>query len=289
MNKKLLLMAVLLLTLNSVYSNNYSDLVDTEVGVKTSKVGNFTAKLISVDEKKATMVLNENILINEKPYKNQGDTVSMPLSIITDILSAEDYKKKEKRKNVKINEIVFPLLDEIDGKYSVNDETVYVQRIIEKEGSKKGHYDKILEYIVRSYNDAQSVIQIKDENKGLIILKGFYSFNYNEVFWGSGIEWKVYHIIKFEAKDNKIRVTLNVVNIEYETGGNWIGNTYYPLINHEQSILNCYPLVTYKKKDENTQWGLVFYHAVNKMITLLDNIEEELLNDDNFNTSDDDW
>jgi hypothetical protein len=59
--------------------------------VKTSKVGNFTAKLISVDEKKATMVLNENILINEKPYKNQGDTVSMPLNIITEMLSVDKY------------------------------------------------------------------------------------------------------------------------------------------------------------------------------------------------------
>ena len=59
--------------------------------MKTSKVGNFTAKLISVDEKKATMVLNENILINEKPYKNQGDTVSMPLNIITEMLSVDKY------------------------------------------------------------------------------------------------------------------------------------------------------------------------------------------------------
>ena len=91
MKKKLLLMIVLLLTLNIVYSNNYSDLVDKEVGVKTSKVGNFTAKLISVDEKKATMVLNENILINEKPYKNQGDTVSMPLNIITEMLGVDKY------------------------------------------------------------------------------------------------------------------------------------------------------------------------------------------------------
>lgn len=91
MKKKLLLMTVLLLTFNIVYSNNYSDLVDKEVGVKTSKVGNFTAKLISVDEKKATMVLNENILINEKPYKNQGDTVSMPLNIITEMSSVDKY------------------------------------------------------------------------------------------------------------------------------------------------------------------------------------------------------
>ena len=100
------------------------------------------------------------------------------------------------------NDEVNALLKQVEGTYKIdNNDNVYVQEIIELDSSlkKDNLYYFAKEYITNSYGDANSVIQMDDKEKGLIICKGLYADIYcNEVFLGSATKYTATHILKFE-------------------------------------------------------------------------------------------
>ena len=79
-------------------------------------------------------------------------------------------------------------LRSIEGLYNSDNNGIFIQQIIEVKGSKEDLYVKLLEFLTRTYNDANEVIQVKEKEQGLIVCKGCHRFNVNDFWYGSAIE-----------------------------------------------------------------------------------------------------
>lgn len=114
------------------------------------------------------------------------------------------------------------MLAEMDGKYNVDDnKNVTITKIIEIEGLKKEDiYIRVLSYFTYNYVNGESVIQIQDKEKGLIIGKGVY----DNVHVGISLvttEIDLSHIVRVDIKDGKARIFITLT--EYNSkiyGGN---------------------------------------------------------------------
>ena len=115
-------------------------------------------------------------------------------------------------------------------------------------------------------------MQVDDKEKGMVIYKGYYKKEEFDAWFGQNIESMIWHILKFDIKDNRMRITLimNEINIyksntTYKSGGNfeeYLTNHY--LVNNSSDD-------TKKKK---TRDGERFYYAVTRAISTIASIEE---------------
>ncbi len=152
----------------------------------------------------------------------------------------------------------------IRGQYQTDEEGVYAQKVFEVSGTKDDLYLKLLEFLNQTYNDASEVIQVKEKEDGLIICKGCHKFNVSEIMWGSAIEQTIWHVYKAEIKDNKVRVTITLDDVEWYRPAS-VGYMYIPSDKGRYSLFECPPYKTYKEEKENLRRGYVFYHAVSNI------------------------
>ena len=197
------------------------------------------------------------------------------------------------------NDEVNALLKQVEGTYKIdNNDNVYVQEIIELDSSlkKDNLYYFAKEYITNSYGDANSVIQMDDKEKGLIICKGLYADIYcNEVFLGSATKYTATHILKFEIKDGRVRVTISITNINSYVAPSYSGGYYNRGSNVDSKMTDFYPINQgprdWAEKKFKTREGYVFYRIIGRMKGTISAIRTTFSNPQDFNFSDenDDW
>jgi hypothetical protein len=188
------------------------------------------------------------------------------------------------------DEKVDGLLATISGKWSQEGSDFLVQNIIEvKDKTKDEIYNGILEFLTKSYRDANSVIQTKDKESGLIIGKGLSTFYVQEVFKGSAVKQSVPHIFKAEIKDGKVRLTLSSSTVEWHSPAYSTGGMYIAAQDGEYPLTNCYPIILKKNKTDNRRSGYVFYKSINSLIDLSESSKTELLKIQSIEKSNDNW
>lgn len=160
----------------------------------------------------------------------------------------------------------------INGKYQKSNTGIFVQEVIEVNGTKDDLYVKLLEFLTRTYNDANEVIQVKEKEEGLIVCKGCHRFNVNDFLLGSAIEETAWHIYKAEVKDGKVRVTITLDEMDY-----YCAPTQYTSTQRgSYSILECPPYTTFKDTNLNVRRGYVFYYAVSNIVALMEATKDAL-------------
>lgn len=110
-----------------------------------------------------------------------------------------------------------PTLKVLDKEFERNslfDNQLTLQHIFDVDGSKEILYRQLKTWVSLNYRSADAVIQYDNETEGKLIVKGFFSnvtkggifnFNYN---------W--HHTLILEAKENKIRLTMTNVQMQYD-------------------------------------------------------------------------
>lgn len=109
-------------------------------------------------------------------------------------------------------------LEEIQGLYEVDNtgNLSYVAVFEDINLSKDEIYDRALTYFIHSYNDANSVIQEKNEESGRIIGKG----TFPNVHTGNGMVTRIFsvvHILRIDVKDNRVRAILTLTNYDVKS------------------------------------------------------------------------
>lgn len=163
----------------------------------------------------------------------------------------------------------------INGKYQSSSDGVYIQKVIETTGNKDDIYVKLLEFLTRTYNDANEVVQVKEKEEGLIVCKGCHKFKVTDFLYGSAIEETAWHIYKAEIKDGRARITITLDQMDWYRPA-MTGTIYMPAANGTYSILECPPFKTIENKDEHVRKGHVFYYAVSNLISLMQATENAL-------------
>ena len=197
------------------------------------------------------------------------------------------------------NDEVNSLLKSVEGKYQVdNSSNVYMQEIIEFDSSmtKEQLYFIAKEYTTFAYGDANSVTQVDDKDRGLIICKGLYSDIYcKEIFLGSASEYTATHILKFEIKDRRIRVTLSITNVNTYVPSSYSGGVYSSSKSVDEKMTDYYPINNgpreWAEKKFKTREGYVFYRIITRMLNTIESIKVKFSNPQDFNygNGNDDW
>lgn len=173
------------------------------------------------------------------------------------------------------------------------DDGIAVQKVLTSEGSKDQLYDKILEFLTRTFKDSNEVIQVKEKDSGLIICKGLYTFNVNEMDgYGQKVNNNVYHIIKAECKDGRIRLTITIDNIELlrsstdEVEIKYLDDLYtsftavpvdFDIMDFDQAM----------KREAQLFEGFQIYHCIKYMLFLTDELNISLNQKSVLDTGDD--
>lgn len=176
----------------------------------------------------------------------------------------------------------------LQGQYQVSDNGVYVQKVIEAKGTKDELYVQLLEFLTRTYNDANSVIQVREKENGLIVCKGCHKFHVNEILYGSAVEQTAWHIYKAEVKEGKVRVTITLDDISYYCPPSYINGVSISAKSGNYSILECPPFKKYDNKNDQVKQGYVFYHAVSNIVDLMNATEKALIDKPTYQV-DENW
>ncbi len=138
-------------------------------------------------------------------------------------------------------------LNTLPFKYTVEDGSLKFQKIYEMPMniSKDQLYYIAKDYIIKSYGDANRVIQLDDKEAGKITVKGLYADIYCDcgdlVFIGSAMSYTATHILQIDLKDNRVRITITVTQIKQKSGGTGTGFSYIPLKYLDFSPTDFYP------------------------------------------------
>lgn len=197
------------------------------------------------------------------------------------------------------NAEVDALLGAIEGAYKIdNNNDVYMQEVIELDSSliKNQLYIFAKEYIANSYGNANAVLQVDDKEQGLIICKGLYTdISCTEISIGSAGKYTATHILKFQIKDGRIRVTLTVTNINEYYAPSYSAGYYDQGRSTDRKMTDYYPINKGSRpvmgKKLKAREGYVFYKVVGRMQNTIKSIKTQFTNPQNFNYSkeDDNW
>ena len=163
------------------------------------------------------------------------------------------------------------MLQEIEGQWLLDDNgNVTYQRIVEvPEMEKNDIYNRVLKYFVYNYGSGKSVIQMQDQENGLIIGKGLF----DDVHIGISIITTyidLWHIVRVDIRDGRARIILSLT--EYDiiiTGGN------SPPVYLTTKIEQEFPIN--EKGTSKTVMGRAFYKSHQKAIATLDAIEKAII------------
>ncbi|MFA7102584.1 MAG: DUF4468 domain-containing protein [Bacteroidales bacterium] len=194
---------------------------------------------------------------------------------------------------------IIEILKTIDGKWQVDtiNNIVYIQNVVEVPNKTKEQLYYVLHnYLTMAYGDANKVIQMDDKEKGLIVGKGTYAdIRCKEVMSGSSGQYTIWHIIKFEIKEERVRITIQLTDIDVYYPGYSAGSAgYVPPKNYKEKIYEYYPINTgerqYSEKITKTREGYVFYKTINRALGTMEAIKKTLFSNDNIiNETNDNW
>jgi len=155
-----------------------------------------------------------------------------------------------------------------EDKWKIEDGNVVVQKIVEFENiSKANIYIALKEHLVNIYGSMKDAMQVDDKENGMVIYKGYYEKKeYNSMF-GQTIEKMIWHILKVDIKENRIRITVTMNKISVSKSN----TTYKSVGNSEEYLIKYAPddNKNIKRKDEE-----MFEYAVNRAVSTISSIEE---------------
>lgn len=126
--------------------------------------------------------------------------------------------------------VVLPSLA-LSQSYKIDGGSIVVSKIVEDiEGSTGEIYGRVKSFFVRSYGDANSVIQTDDKEGGLIIGKGLYTklASFNLGAW----TLKAYHTLRVDIKQGRARIICSASTV-IPNSSSYPGNTYeYVIVDH---------------------------------------------------------
>ena len=125
----------------------------------------------------------------------------------------------------------------------VENGTVSLQKIVEVPGmTSQQLYGVAKGFVISSYNSPNTVIQEDDPVNGHLIVKGLFGSSTcgcsDFVFTGSAMEYTASHIIKFDVKEGRVRITVTVTTVKQKSGG----TQYSPLQYTDYRVTQLYPL-----------------------------------------------
>lgn len=175
------------------------------------------------------------------------------------------------------------LIQEIEGLWEVDDNgNITYSKIIEDINlSRDEIYTRALAYFTYNYGDGDSVVQVEDKEKGIIIAKGLYA---NTHIGGALVAYlfDTWHVLRIDIKDKRVRILLSLTDYKYTVSG---GNT--PDAVNKVPINSNYPIT--EKGYAKNQFAQAFYKSHKRAQVSLNAIEKALKEGNTFKTEKDDW
>jgi hypothetical protein len=187
---------------------------------------------------------------------------------------------KKDEKEIENEKYIFMLLESIKDKWDYKDGEIIIQKVLDFEHiSKDNIYIYVKEYLTKNYTNIRNIMQIDDKESGLIIIKGVFSeteckevSNNYPVLYHS-----VYHTIKYEIKENRMRVTISLDRINKRQPAFEIFGVYQEEMNFITNISSYYPIDDVSPRsfdDDKMREGCVVYKAVIMADATINAIEE---------------
>lgn len=227
-------------------------------------------------------------------------TIAMFITVLT--VNAQDLQSETVSIKQKIENLPY--------KYTIEGTFIQYQKVFElnKGLTKDQIYDVVKSYVIKSYGDANSVIQVDDKVNGKIIVKGLFKRSTcgceDIVFAGSGMEYQATHILQVDVKDDRVRVTLSITKIQQKSGG----SQYFPLTYIDFDAIDFYPFTTeckvfscnhmmnwYAKEGSPRQYkaeiheGYAMYKIMLTANGVISSIYDEITNPSNTISVSDNW
>lgn len=162
------------------------------------------------------------------------------------------------------------LLASIQGQYQLDENgNITYQKIIDSLNLTRIEiFNKALDYFLLNYADANSAIERKDVDNGIIIGKGLYKkvHGASAVFVYTTID--TWHVLKIEAKDGKARITVSLTQYD-EIRTTSDSEDHYPI-----PISSTYPFVS--KGSNKNIYGKAFYKSHLKAVETMASAEKAL-------------
>ncbi len=149
------------------------------------------------------------------------------------------------------------LLSQIQNQYEIDGQGNLTHiEIVEVDStlSKEDLYIRALSYFAYTYGSSQSVIQVQDKERGLIIGKGLYDNVYTGYPFMGTIKNKAWHILTIDIRDGKYKITMTLTNYDsdyYDGNGRFVSTS-------NLLISTQYPIDPNGKS--KTVFGKTFYH-----------------------------
>ena len=171
------------------------------------------------------------------------------------------------------NDKVKECLAAIENQWEVQDGEVIVQKVLEFENiSKDNIYIALKEYLTKNYGSQKEVIQIDDRENGIVIIKGIFKQEGGNIWIGQKSEQSIWHILKFEIKDNRMRATASMDKIDV-----WKSSTQFSKGgNSEIYLTKHYPIKDDPKIGSRikSNEGELFCYTVGRAIVTIADIDD---------------
>lgn len=163
------------------------------------------------------------------------------------------------------------MLAKIDGKWELdNNDNVTFTKVIEAADFKSDDlYSKILAYFTYTYNSGESVVQIEDKEKGLIIGKGIYQNVHTGVSL-SATEVNTTHILRADIKDGRVRIIVTLQQY-YITSTPLTGGS---IARRQINVSDCFPVN--EKGKSKTVMGKAFYKSYTQAMETFEGIDQAI-------------
>ena len=172
-----------------------------------------------------------------------------------------------------------------DNRFEQDEQNIVVSKVIENvEGSKEDIYIKVKSFFAHNYNDANSVIQTDDKEKGIIIGKGIFSNlkKWTDLFGNTSV-LGAYHILRVDIKEGRIRVICNANEWNLVASGSKYKNADIK----DGLIVNHAPFTKKSFADRGKQTE-AFVLMVDRMHNIIENLEKSLF-EGNLKVENEDW
>jgi hypothetical protein len=174
------------------------------------------------------------------------------------------------------------MMQEINGEWQLDENSYPVySKVVEVEGINKDElWQRVNDYFIYTYRSGKDVIQFQDKENGQIIGRGLFD---TRVRSGLGLyDYDCWHILKVEVRDEKIRITVSLIEYDYS---NYAVSPPQKLI---MPIYAVYP-ITPKSLSKSTE-GEAFYLAHKKALGTIEQLEKVVKSGIiEQNESNDDW
>ncbi len=166
------------------------------------------------------------------------------------------------------NKKVKALLNEIEGKWGVNENTgnVTYTKVFDIVGKDKAELFKLADdFVLELYDDPKSAIVSRDLESGRIVTQGWFKDVYQGFILAIIYKTSIKNLLIIDIKDNNASISITLTRVEQVPKND--GNSDYEL----KYFYPLNPRGIYKN-----YFGKVFYNAHNASISLIDYFEKTI-------------